>query len=84
MTAVPRTIATRAVTRRQIEQPLRGNQREPTWQRPPAAVAALLPSDTRRSAEGWLPGPHRGEDRATTHHPGTRAAAVGWRRCASR
>jgi len=27
-------------------------------------------------------GPHRGGCRATAHHPGTRAAAVGWLRCA--
>lgn len=43
MTAVPRTAATRASTRRQTEKPLRGNLREPTWQHPPAVVAAKLP-----------------------------------------
>jgi len=44
MTTVPRTAATQASTYRQTEQPLRGNQREPDWQHPPAAIAALQSS----------------------------------------
>lgn len=40
MTAVPRTAAARASTRRYTEQPLCGNQHEPTRRRPQAAVAA--------------------------------------------
>ena len=41
MAAVPRTAATWTTALRQTEQQFRGNQREPTYQCPAAAVAAL-------------------------------------------
>lgn len=44
MSAVHRGAATWPIAGRLTQQPLRGNQSEPVMQRPPAAVAAQLPS----------------------------------------
>ena len=52
MSALPLAAAARAITRRHIERPLRGNQREP----PPTgcSIAARLPLNSARSVPGWL------------------------------
>jgi hypothetical protein len=59
MTAAPRTAATSPNALRQTEQLLRGNQREPSWLRPPRAVAA-------QPSSGW-----RCRFKAELSHSGT-------------
>lgn len=53
MTAVHRPAATRAIARRQTEQPLRGNQCETPSQSPPSAFAAQRSPTIRATGPGW-------------------------------
>lgn len=52
MSALSLAAAARAIPRRQIERPLRGNQREPPRTR--CSIAALLPVSSARLVLGWL------------------------------
>lgn len=52
MSALSLAAAARAIPRRQIERPLRGNQREPPRTR--CSIAALLPVSSARSVPGCL------------------------------